>query len=52
MKVNKTKLYRYFTYDKLVSGDVEIIQLEINVANKRELEKIENEYIQEIKNIL
>ena len=53
-KKNKAKLYQYFTPEKLKSGDVSIIQLdEVNANNKRELEKIENEYIQmELRNIL
>ena len=53
-KHKNTKLYKYFTFDKLKSGDVKIILLEeVNVNNKRELEKIENEYIQrELKNVL
>ena len=53
-KRNKTKVYQYFTPEKIKSGDVFIILIEeVSVANKRELEKIENEYIQkELNNIL
>ena len=47
-------LYQYFTHDKFINREIKIIQLaEINVKNKRELEKIENDYIQkEISNVL
>ena len=53
-KKNNCKLYQNFTYDKFMNKDIKIIQLEeVNVNNKRELEKIENEYIQrELKNVL
>ena len=53
-KYKNTKLYKQFTFDKLKSGEIKIIQLaEINVKNKRELEKLENEYIEkEINNVL
>ena len=53
-KFKNTKIYQYFTPEKFSSGDVKIIQLEeVNVVNKRELEKIENDYIlKEINNPL
>ena len=53
-KQNHRKVYQYFTSEKLNSEDVSIILLEeVNVKSKRELEKIENEYIQrELRNIL
>ena len=48
------KIYQNFTHDKFCSGDIKIILIEeINVSNKNELQKIENDYIQrEIGNIL
>lgn len=40
------KVYQYFTYDKLCSGDVKIILLQEEfLNNKQELLKLENEYI-------
>ena len=40
------KLYSVFTTDKLKSGDIQIIQLkEVHALNKRELQKIENDFI-------
>ena len=47
MRYPERKVYQYFTYQKLKSEEVEIIELlKVNVSSKRELEKIENEYIQ------
>ena len=48
------KIYKYFTPEIFASGDIRIIELEaVNVANKRELQKLENEYIiKELNNIL
>ena len=49
-----SKLYANFTREKFDSGDIRILLIEeVNVENKRELQKIENEYIQkELKNVL
>ena len=45
-KYKNSKLYQYFTPAKFSSGEVKIILLEeVNVDNKRQLEKIENDYI-------
>ena len=48
------KLYSVFTAERLQSGDIKMILLqEVNVNSKKELEKIENNYIQrELHNIL
>ena len=40
------KVYKYFTYEKFVNGDIQIILVEeVSVDNKDQLRKIENEYI-------
>ena len=48
------KLYSHFTYEKFCNVDIKIILIEeVDVSNKRELEKIENDYIQkELNNVL
>ena len=48
------KTYKQLTHEKFISGAIKIIQLaEVNASSKRELEKVENDYIcQEIENTL
>ena len=53
-RYKNTKVYSYFTPNKLRSEDVQIIVLEeISAKNKEQLLKLENEYVQrEMKNVL
>ena len=54
IKHKNRKLYIFFTSKKFCNGDIQIILIEeINVKNKNELMKIENEHIQrELNNIM
>ena len=41
-----SKVYSYLTYEKFTNGDIKIILIEeVNVKNKRELERVETEHI-------
>ena len=53
-RYKNTKVYSYFTPNKLRSEDVQIIVLEeISAKNKEELLKLENDYVQrEMRNVL
>ena len=52
--IKRSKLYSNFTREKFDNGDIKILLIEeVSVDNKRELETLENEYIQkELKNVL